>query len=114
MAVPPPDAHIKPPVEIREVYKQYQKCQIKHLEQDPDLIDTAALSSGNHSSRIIQVPDLLPLKPSIPVNGSLEVSQSCLDMAMARDQMVYELLELPGTPLLTDVACRSIKCSCNF
>ena len=54
------DAHAKPPAEVREVYKSFQKADRKKIEHHPDLINTSAPPFLDHrlkGERIEQLPN---------------------------------------------------------
>jgi hypothetical protein len=85
----PRDAHAKPPLAIREVYKHFQKLKPDAVDQDSSIIDTRELSEH----------------PDVSLSGVLQlptnVRQTFADFAGAQTNdstmpTVYSVNAIPG------------------
>lgn len=78
--------HVRPPDNIREVYKKYQRLPLAEIDSDKSILDLQSLD-----------PDDLP--PGI----SLPERRSSKDLRCAFDQFIQGDCSLGGGPLLENV-----------
>lgn len=90
------DAHERPPQDIRNIYKKYQKMKKEHLALDQDIID---IPSGAQSDTLREVWrfNFGQLRPTFDAfNGSSNFPNS-LDAGNLPDTIpVYEHPHIPG------------------
>ena len=94
------DAHEKPPVAVREVYKRYQKLPSKDLDKDSEVVDfRRGLSSTQQIDiRIIatQSKDHLAETFATFINGASRSADTLAADSFPTDALIYEHRQLPG------------------
>ncbi|KAJ9667408.1 hypothetical protein H2201_002609 [Coniosporium apollinis] len=103
------DAHERPPQDIRNIYKKYQKMKKEHLALDRDIID---ISSGAQSDTLREVWrfNFGRLRPTFDAfNGSSNFPNS-LDAGNLPDTIpIYEHPHIPGLQLIPNLLPPSVQ-----
>ena len=89
------DAHTKPPDKIRQVYKKHQKADVKNMDIDGSIVDTASLCTG----RVPQQPEWVGSRPflqHLSLSSNDHTQTPFIPTAKPGIRNVYEAPHLPG------------------
>lgn len=106
------DAHERPPEDIRNIYKKYQKMKKELLALDPDITD---ISSGDQVDALREVRHikLQELRPTFRV---FNVSSAANDLDDQKSESTIRVYEHPDVPGKEEMPCLAtspgrVRCS---
>ena len=91
------DPHQRPPEEMRNVYKKYQKMKLSDLSQDREIVDLENGPSDLHKSNVSIIEELDPESLSNGFRGFAGRSAGFEDFTSPKP--VYEHSDMPGRKL---------------
>lgn len=92
------DAHAKPPVKLREVYKEYQKLKTKSVENYPGLIQFDASCSPSHNYAVPTKGAELPSELRNILMDFLRDEESKTNDSLQHDQDQRPIYQVPNIP----------------
>jgi hypothetical protein len=91
------DPHERPPINIRNVYKKYQKMKLKELDQDQEIIDLSCDTSASSNGKVRVVKEYAAEDLIATFRAFAGEDAKLEDIRVSSSTPVYEHENMPGT-----------------
>ena len=90
------DPHERPPINVRNVYKKYQRMKLKELDRDQDIIDLSSDTSASSNRKVHVVKEYAAEDLTATFLAFAGKDENIEDLDLPASMPVYEHEDMPG------------------